>query len=395
MLESLRLQPDDELILLASDILPDKMILDRMDALIPKIRDWEAFSKIAINRASAPLMVDKLGRLTNVSQIPENVIRNLKQASLRTLTRNMLLTEHFRQVVQVFGEAGIPIIALKGVLLSEWLYGNINLRQFSDIDLLVPQDQGLEAVEILRKMGYDSNNLHLSEFIQQCTSIVHYKPMVKNGVSIEIHIRLHSENETYQVDLHRMWNQAVALPLHGVKAFSLCPEDLLMHLCFHLDKHFNSGLYQYTCFYDLVNMLNHKSDLLNWDVFEERCDEANTVQVTYKYLLLVHKYMNGRLPSSIVEKYGFLMKRKDERLFLSVLRGHGVRYYTSGVRKTLKNVSGLGKKCRYLFDLFYPSTEFMMQRYRLKHTYQLWLYYPYRHLKGFKSAWQSVKEVMS
>lgn len=391
MHDSFQLKPDDELILLASDILPAQSILDKMDALLLTIPDWVAFSKNAIDRAAAPLIVNKFGHFKNVGHIPEVAIRNLKQASLRTLTRNMLLTEHFRQVIRAFSEAGIPVIALKGALLSEWLYGNINLRQFSDLDLLVPQEQGLEAVAILREKGYSSNDLIMSEFIQKNTSIVHYKPMVKNGVSIEIHIRVHSQSETYQVDLERMWKDAVPLHVHGVEVLGFCPEDLLMHLCIHLDKHFLSGQYQFTCFYDLVNMLNHKNGVLNWETFEENCIRTNTVLVTYKYLLLAHKYMNGRLPSTVVAKYGSLLKSRDEELFLNVLRGKGQRLYTNGLKKTLRDLKTPGKKIRYAFDLFFPTTEFMMKRYHLKQKRQLWLYYPYRHLTAVKSIWQSLK----
>jgi hypothetical protein len=229
MRENLHLKPEEQFLLLAADILPDHAILHQMDKLIPNIREWEVFTRMAIDRAASPLIVDKLPSLSNAKLIPENVLRNLKQASLRTLSRNMLLTEHFRQIIRAFTEAGIPVIALKGSMLSEWLYVNINLRQFSDLDLLVPLDKGLEAVAILEKMGYAHDDLIMSEFITENTSIVHYKPMVKNGVSVEVHIRIHSEVEPYQVDLQDMWKHAVPLNLHGVEALGFCLEDLLLH----------------------------------------------------------------------------------------------------------------------------------------------------------------------
>jgi len=397
MLETLLLKPEEEFILLAADIRPKKTILNRLDELIPAISDWEVFTKMAIDRAAAPLIVDKLPKLSNAGQFPDGVLRSLKQASLRTLTRNMVLKEHFRQVIRAFNEAEIPVIALKGSMLSEWLYGNINLRQFSDLDLLVPQEKGLAAVEILRKMGYDSNDLTMSDFIKENSSIVHYTPMIKNGVSVEIHIRIHYEFEVYQVDLQSIWQQAVPLQLHGVPALGFCPEDMLLHLCIHLDKHFRSGPFQFTCMYDIVNMLNHKGDVLNWDLFEQKCIQAKAESVTYKYLLLAQKYMNGQLPVAVAEKYTFMLKPKDERNFLGVLRGSGVQIktYILGVMQSLGHLNTFGKRFHYLFDIFFPTTDFMMKRYRLKRKSQLWLYYPYRQLFAFRIVWLTIKKVFS
>lgn len=395
MRETLSLLPEEQLILLAADIQPNPSILERMNALIPTVKDWTSFTKMAIDRAAAPLLLQKLGSMPNAVLMPENVRRSLKQASLRTLTRNMLLTEHFRQVVTAFAKADIAVIALKGSMLSDWLYGDINLRQFSDLDLLVPKERGLDALDILQSMGYQSNDMKLSDFVKENTGIVHYTPMIKNGVSVEIHIRLHSEAEQYQVDLSGIWQRATPLQLHGVTALGLSPEDLLLHLCFHLDKHFRSGQFQFTCLYDIVNMLNHKGDLMNWPLFEQTCSDAKAEKETYKYLVLAQKYQHAKLPDYLLKKYGRLLTPKDERLFLGILRGRGVHLYTAGVWRVLGHMNSFTKGFRYLFDIFFPSVEFMMKRYRLQRKSQLWLYYPLRQLSAVKSLWLTIKKALS
>jgi hypothetical protein len=394
MRETLQLQPEEELILLAADIHPDASVLERLNATIPVVRHWEAFAKMAINRAAAPLIVDKLPKLSNAGLFPEAVLRPLKQASLRTLSRNMLLTEHFRQVVRAFAEADIPVMALKGILVSEWLYGNINLRQSSDLDLLVQPEKGLLALDVLERMGYVPNGIKLSDYVKEKTSMVHYPPMIKNGVSVEIHIRLHSEAEPFHLDLLSMWANALTFPLHGVIALGFGPEDLLMHLCVHLDKHFRSGEFLFTGFYDILNMLNHKGDVLNWELFEQKCLQANAVSAIYKYLLLVQKYMNGKLPSAVAEKYAKQLESKDERIFLSVLRGRSIKTNTSSVFRSLSHLDSFGQRFRFLFDFFIPSTEFMMKRYRLRSKKQLWWYYPYRLLTSFRALWQNIQKAL-
>lgn len=394
MRESLELQPEEKLLLLAADIQPDPSILHQMDELIPAVRDWDACTHLFIDRAAAPLFCRKLDALANAALIPAHVKAKFHQASLRTLTRNMLLTEHFRQVIRAFSAADIPVVALKGSMLSEWLYGDINLRQFSDLDLLVPQEKGLQAVDILEKMGYRSDTLVMSEFIAEHTHIVHYRPMVKNGVSVEVHIRIHSETEPYQVDLQDMWKHALSLKLHGVDAFGFAPEDLLLHLCIHLDKHFIKGSFQFTCFYDLVNLLNHKGELIDWEEFERKCLQAKAVPVTYKYLLLAQKYMNAHLPETVALKYALRLHPRDERVFLGVLRGRGDHLFTGSMIHSLEHLEGSGKRLRYVFDLLFPSVTFMMRRYKLKSKFQLLIYYPYRHLRALMDVWKTIRKAL-
>jgi|GEM_PF-613880 len=393
MHEKLLLTPEEKLILLTADIQPEVAVLNQMDDLIPHVSHWETFAKMAIDRAAAPLFVEKLPQLNHAGQIPETVLYKLKQASLQTLSRNMLLTEHFRRIILTLSDAGIPVIALKGSMLSDWLYGNINLRQFSDLDLLVPPEKGQEAVSCLKRIGYQSNYPVLSNFIST-TDMVHFQPMVKNGVSVEIHICLHSKAEDYHVNLPEMWRQAVKLQLHGVDVMGLCPEDLLLHLCIHLDKHFSIGQFQFTCMYDLVNMLNHKRDVLNWDLLEQKCILAKAESATYKYLLLTQKYMNGKLPNFVTEKYGRMLTAKDERIFLRVLRGKGSSYSSARILKKINNLSNYKERIQYLFELFYPNTAFMMTRYRLKRKSQLLLYYPYRHFSAMKYLWMDFKKAL-
>jgi hypothetical protein len=97
----------------------------------------------------------------------------------------------------------------------------------------------------------------------------------------------------------------------------------------------------------------------------------------------------------LTERYGNRLKRKDERLFLGMLRGKGVKLYTTSVMRVLENMNSLSKGFRYLFEIFFPSVDFMMKRYRLKHKSQLLLYYPLRQWSGVKTLWLMIKRLFS
>jgi hypothetical protein len=384
------LKPEEKIVLLSADIQPDQKVLAQIDHLLTLVTDWDYFAKIVIGRAAAPLFNNKLPHLSNSTSIPGRVLTKFKQASLKTLCRNMLLTETFRQIITAFSQEGIPVVALKGAYLSEWLYGNIGLRQFSDLDLLVSPPDGLRCLEILKQMGFESTNSKLSDFLKEHMAFLHYPPMIRKGVSVEVHLRIHSQLESYQVDLDGMWKRALPAQMHGVEALSFSPNDLLIHLCLHIDKHMAVGRVQFTCFYDLTNLLNHKAELLDWTLFEKQCEEYHTVAQTYHYLLLVHRYMNARLPESVLEKYGSMLRPKDMRRFECMLKGQIKKTNLSSVLLPIKQMKNIGQVSRFLFELLFPGKAYMIKRYRISNALLLPFYYVYRFFHSFRNVWNQL-----
>lgn len=379
----LLLKPEEKLILLGTDICPDKTGMVLLDEIVGQIDDWNMACRLLIDRAAAPLFLNLLSSLENASFVPSPVLNRLQQASLKTRARNAVLVAHFKQIVESFTREKIPVIALKGVFLSEWLYGDLGLRQFSDLDLLVPSDLCSKAIEVLGTMGYESDSLRPSQFISEHSFPSHEPPMYKNGVSVEIHRSIHAANESYCVDSNDLWRRAVPVTLHGSNVLMLSPEDQLLHICLHLNKHFRTGRFQFTCLYDLANLINHKRDLINWPTFIEYCRQYGTEQCTYKYLSFVSLYMNVCLPEAIEPLVRGACTRKDLKKINDVLHGSTKTHYFGGVSRTLGTMDKLSDRWHYLFDLFFPSKDFMMKRYRLKKSYQLLWFYPYRILKVF------------
>lgn len=59
-----------------------------------------------------------------------------------------------RTLVDALRAAHIEPVALKGPLLSTWLYGDLGMRRFSDLDLLVDRRQRERALQVLTAAGY-------------------------------------------------------------------------------------------------------------------------------------------------------------------------------------------------------------------------------------------------
>jgi len=393
----MQFKPEDRLILSGIKINPTAGDLEKINSLIPQIRNWNYLVKNVIDRGIAPLLYKKLPLLTNSSLIPEPVRIKLQQAYYITFNRSSILHEHFRKIAEQFTQQNIPVIALKGIYLSEWLYHDIGLRQFSDIDLLVKDEDASTCLAILEAMGYrHSGNprIEISEFIdaqlklyEKTVEFAHYEPEILNGVSVEIHIKLFTESEGYDLNLDEIWKNAIPTVLNGIPVFTLGTYDLLIYLCLHLDKHFRQGRVQFTCFNDITNLLVKYSDTLDWAIFTETCRKYKCVDIVFPYFVLVHKYMNISVPDYIITKYGSLLTDSYENIFYRNLKGCACFISTRSVSvhlESLKHLSGFPDKTKYVLKVFFPPKTYMVQKYDIKPGSSVMVYYLYRFYIGVK-----------
>jgi len=382
---------EDKLILLSIKINPSVTELEQLNSLILEVADWDYLTKTIIDRGIAPLLYKKLLFLTNCSLIPATVRAKLQKTYYITISRGTLLLDYFQNIADAFSKQSISIVALKGVYLSENLYHDIGLRQFSDIDLLVHEEDGEKCLSILESMGYRATSTSkLSKFVNSQFDIVHYTPMVLNGVSIEIHIKLHRKGEKYNLITSEIWKNTVPATVNKRNVFALNINALLIHLCVHLDKHFQVGKVQFTCLSDITNMLNENEAGFDWGAFTVSCQLYKSEKVVFKYLVLVNKYMNAPVPADVIDKYNYLLTEETKQLFFKYLKGNfsfGSENITLSAHfYYLKEVTTFSNKVRYLSGVLFPTKDFLIQRYKIKQPTLVIFYYPLRWFEGIKGV---------
>lgn len=385
--------PEDKLILSCVKIQPDKVELEHLNSLIPLIRDWDYLAKTITERGIAPLFFKKLPFLSNNVLIPTDVKTKLQQVYYRTMSRSMVLYEHFRKITEACTINHIPVIALKGIYLSEWLYQDIGLRQFSDIDLLVKKEDGEKCLAVLAGLGYRPQSDGAESELERKLDLIHYFPMVLNGVAVEVHIKLHQSIEKYDLNVDSLWKNALPATINGNEVFTLNTNDLLIHLCIHLDRHFHLGHVQFTCFNDITNLIEKHAGTFDWDAFAETCREYRCEEVVFTYIILVNKYMHANVPDSIIRKYGHFLSKNDEILFCKYLGGY--RGFTSGMPKHFGNLYYLDSftdRLKYVWEILFPTKAFMVAKFNIKHPALLPFYYPYRYYMGLKGVLMLIRK---
>ena len=387
------LSPEDNLILSCVKIHPTEAELACINNLILNVKHWDYLKKCIIERGIAPLLYVKLPVLSNSSKIPEHVITSLKKTYYLTLSRSVKLHEAFRNIAEAFTRERIPFVALKGIYLSEWLYKDIGLRQISDIDLLIHEEDSNKCFSILDDLGYYPFDGIESELIGGQHDLMHYKPRVnENEISVELHIRIQHRNVEYNMPIEEIWHNSNQVRINEVDFRVLNFNDNLVYLILHLDKHFRGGHIQFTCFNDVTNILTEYADNINWNELIEISKKYNCESLIFKYIILVDKYFHIHIPDFIQHIYNYLLKHDTEKMFIKYLRGYSrIETFVPGHLSQFKEITSITKKIQYILKIIFPSRLFMIEKYRIKNNFLVLFYYPYRYYIGLKGLFEILK----
>lgn len=171
--------------------------------------------------------------------MPESVWGELDGRARAIRERNRKLTAELIRVLAEFEREGIRAVPFKGPVLAASAYGDIGLRQFSDLDVLAPRPDLPRAAGLLTRLGY---------------SLKHRSPRARDAIFLrtEYHCTFVEPGSGAELELHgdvAPWFLSVSLSIeelfsrletvvlqdHAVK--SLAAEDLLLILCVHGAKH--------------------------------------------------------------------------------------------------------------------------------------------------------------
>ena len=144
----------------------------------------------------------------------------------------MLMTQSIVQLAErdlllaMLPAAGVPLLPVKGCWLKEQ-YPDIDYRQMSDLDMLIPEKESLRAREVMQHLGYT--------FIEE--SGEHHDSYAKPPyMGIELHLSLLPEDDEHTPYYKDVWQRAEAAEGYpGV--FRMKTEDEYIFYLVHLYKH--------------------------------------------------------------------------------------------------------------------------------------------------------------
>jgi hypothetical protein len=200
--------------------------------------DWMEYLRLVDRHRTPALSWAALKRVPGL-EIPDEARQQLQKRSescrMQAVKHSMLLAG----VLKSFHRAGIPVMTLKGPLLSLELYGDVGLRQSHDLDLACALGDIRRAQACLENVGWrlDSTYFPLSpRQWESCLQHEHHLGFVyPHGDCL---LELHWRNQWDDPGLtSARWARSIPSVWQGCSHQAMNPIDQVLYLCSHGGEH--------------------------------------------------------------------------------------------------------------------------------------------------------------
>lgn len=155
------------------------------------------------------------------------------------LEMNLRMAGELIRLIRKMEDFGIRVIPYKGPTLASLAYGDLSLRTFGDLDLLISREDTGKAFTIMRELGYapeiELSGERLREFEKYNNVLAWWNN--ERQISVEIHWELSPGYLPFSVGFSELYDRRQEVEVGGHVVSTLSIEDLLLYLCLHGAKH--------------------------------------------------------------------------------------------------------------------------------------------------------------
>lgn len=267
---------------------------DRVKVLAQTVTDWNALADAAEYHGLAAVLYRALDRAAP-GLAPENIQNRLQNGYRDSARRNLILTTQLLALLDIFAAEGIAVLPLKGPALAELLYPDPLLRTFSDLDLLVREQDVPASLRVLAREGYTLSP-HLARLPFRALMRLDFQLLLHHPRKAPVDLQWDTAptDFPFSFDPEILWRSRTSISIDGRQVPSLCPETLLLYLCVHGTKHLWSRLQWLG---DLARLVAIPP---NWAGVSKLAAEAGCERPLLLGLLLARDLLDAPVPEEIV-----------------------------------------------------------------------------------------------
>jgi hypothetical protein len=256
--------------------------------------DWVQFIRLAMRHDTLALTYWNLHRICP-ELVPSGVLEPLRARYEAGAAESRLLAEELVGILSVLDSQGIPAVPYKGAALAARLYGDLSLRGFGDIDIVICERDALRARRLLIDRGYapervEINNLH--QFLRENHEMLLYRGDGK--VRLDLHWRCTSRTDCLAGDPERFLQHLETVSIAGEEVRSLRLDTYLLVLCMHAAKH---QWVQLKLICDIAEILAVPD--LDWNYVLHEADDLGLKRALGTALLLAQSLLGAAVPSKL------------------------------------------------------------------------------------------------
>ena len=331
--------------------------------LIKEGLQWEGFCESIMRSGATILAYNVLKAIAPYVRIPQFVFDRLKPGYIFIVSKSTCQHRELIELLKLFAQKDIPVLPLKGTLLSKRLYDDIAARGLSvDFDFLIKEKNKERIAALLKDIGYSFNPD--SEVKSRQWQYLFSKP---KAAMIDLHWDITMMGRSYE-RIEGLWRGTRLVEEDGMYYCEFKEEELLLYLSVHLVSSSCFRQLRYVC--DINELLPKYKDILDWNSLLEKAKIWNVPSSLYTSLALSRNLFGTEIPPEVLDKLRpNLLKFIFIKIFVNkkvILRNCLRRRFINGFlsyiffelieAQSVKEYSAIFKK------VFFPSKEVMGKR---------------------------------
>ena len=261
----------------------------------------ETIINLATSHGILPLVYKAIKEsLEEASASNIHMLSTLKLHYMSIVQSNMSMSSELIKLLHTLKKEHIEVIAFKGPTLAQVAYGDITLRQYGDIDILIKNKDRRKVIDRMTERGYIPeialNPKTEKTFFSHVNVIAFYHPV--SYIRIEIHWELLSKNYAISWEEADLWQTQTSIEMNKHHISILSTEQLLLYLCVHSAKHLYERI-EWICDIDRLTRANPNMD---WETVSSEAAKLGVSRIVHLSLALCETLFELKLPQIIKEE---------------------------------------------------------------------------------------------
>lgn len=206
-----------------------------MNSLLREPLNWPALLALAEEHGLLPLVSLRLSK-SDETLVPFDIRQKLKETHRAHVIFSLQLTGELFRVLDRLAGAMIETAAVKGPVLSMRCYGDPGLRQYTDLDLIVPTKDIRRTTELMLDLGYQPR-IPLQTIVDGKIPGEYVFRRPDTNVLVEFHTEHTFRYHPRRLPLEKVLARKAWVSIDSRRVPALSVEDELVLICIHAAKH--------------------------------------------------------------------------------------------------------------------------------------------------------------
>lgn len=241
---TIKLKNEEQLLLLCACTRVDTNNQKKIISLAKSGLDWNYLLKLTERHKLQQLLYWQLNMIIG-GELPADDLRYLRDFFRNNTRKNLFYMREIVNIVKLLNQMSIESFPYKGPILAQQVYGDLSMRQFGDLDLLVKKEDVIIIKKILISHGYepeyDLDSIQEQNYMNSQRELKFINEA--KGISLELHWKFSGIFLKLPPNAEKLLLKNLnSINIGGVTIPDISPENLILILSIHNASHYWSRL---------------------------------------------------------------------------------------------------------------------------------------------------------